>query len=190
MAGFRSAVMAFALGLTIASPLARAAAPPPPAPLISGDFDLQTLKDRPVTLASYRGKWVLLYFGYTSCPDTCPTVLNELGNALTELGPKAQRVQALFITVDPARDKKPVMIKYMKEFDPRIEGLLGDPDSIEAAAKSFHVYYRARAIGHGEYAIDHSSYLYVIDPKGHFVELLGADVPGHKLALEIRRLIR
>ncbi len=159
-------------------------------PLIQGNFELETLKDQPVTLASFRGKWVLLYFGYTSCPDTCPTVLNEIGNALDEMGAKAKQVQVLFVTVDPIRDRKPVMIKYLKEFDPRIEGLRGTPEDTQAAARSFHVYYRARAIGGGEYAIDHSSYVYVIDPVGRFVELLSPDVPGHKIAVELRKLIK
>jgi protein SCO1/2 len=95
----------------------------------------------------------------------------------------------LFITVDPARDSAAVMKRYMKAFDSRIQGLRGDPDAIEAAAKSFHVYYRARSVGGGEYAIDHSSYVYVHNPKGQFVELLAPDVPGHKIAEDIRKLI-
>jgi protein SCO1/2 len=187
MTGFRL------IGAVILALLAIAASRPAAAdarPLINGDFALETLKDKPVTLATYRGKWVLLYFGYTSCPDTCPTVLNEIGNALGEMGTKATQIQPLFVTVDPIRDRKPVMVKYLKEFDPRIEGLRGDPEDIEAAAKSFHVFYRARAIGGGEYAIDHSSYVYVIDPKGRFVEVLPPDVPGHKIAAELRRLIK
>lgn len=159
-------------------------------PAIEGDFALTTVGGRDVTLADYKGKWLLIYFGYTFCPDVCPTVLTEIGGALKELGPKSKNVQALFITVDPVRDSASVMAKYLKAFDPRIVGLRGDPDAIEQAAKSFHVYYRARSVGGGEYAIDHSSYIYVMNPRGQFVELLAADVPGHKIAEDVRRLIR
>jgi protein SCO1/2 len=158
-------------------------------PPIEGQFDLTTLDGRDVTLSNYRGKWLLIYFGYTFCPDVCPTVLTEIGQALRELGPNAGHVQVLFITVDPARDSAPVMKRYLKAFDPRIQGLRGDPDAIEAAAKSFHVYYHARSVGGGEYAIDHSSYVYVLNPKGQFVDLLLPDVPGHKMAEDIRKLI-
>lgn len=179
------AAACFATTLIAASPV-QGAQPPVP---IDGQFDLVTLDGREVTLADYRGKWVLIYFGYTSCPDVCPTTLTELGGALRKLGPKANRVQALFITVDPVKDKRDVMARYLKAFDPRIAGLRGDPDDIESAAKSFHVYYRARSLGGGEYAIDHSSFIYVIDPRGRFVQLLAPDSPGHKIAQDLQRLI-
>ncbi|HEY2445711.1 MAG TPA: SCO family protein [Rhizomicrobium sp.] len=175
----------FAVLLAVSSPV-RSATPA----AIEGGFELTTLDGRDVTLADYKGKWVLIYFGYTFCPDVCPTTLNELGGALKQLGVKAKRVQALFITVDPVRDTQRVMALYLKAFDPRIVGLRGDPDEIESAAKNFHVYYRARSLGHGEYAIDHSSYIYVIDPQGHFVQLLAPDAPGHRIAQELQRLIR
>jgi protein SCO1/2 len=174
------------LAFLIVMPAVRASSALPP---IHGDFDLTTVDGRDVTLASYKGKWLLIYFGYTFCPDVCPTVLTEIGGALKELGPKAAHVQVLFITVDPVRDSAAVMKRYLKAFDPRIQGLRGDPDAIETAAKSFHVYYHARSVGAGEYAIDHSSYVYVLNPEGEFVELLAPDVPGHKIAEDIRKLI-
>jgi protein SCO1 len=172
--------------LVVASPATRASSALPP---IDGQFDLTTVDGRDVTLANYRGKWLLIYFGYTFCPDVCPTVLTEISGALKELGPNAAHVQVLFITVDPVRDSAAVMKRYLKAFDPRIQGLRGDPDAIEVAAKSFHVYYHARSVGGGEYAIDHSSYVYVLNPKGQFVDLLTPDVPGHKMAEVIRKLI-
>jgi protein SCO1/2 len=159
-------------------------------PPIDGRFALTTLDGRDVTMADYRGKWLLIYFGYTFCPDVCPATLTELGQALKELGPRAGRVQALFITVDPVRDSARAMARYLKAFDPRITGLRGDADAIEAAAKSFHVYYRARRIGGGEYAIDHSSYIYVMNPQGRFVALLAPDAPGHKIAEDVKKLVR
>jgi protein SCO1/2 len=82
------------------------------------------------------------------------------------------------------------MLAYMKSFDPRIVALRGDPEDIEEAAKSFHAYYRPRSLGNGQYTVDHSSYIYVIDPKGKFVELLTGDLPGHPLASDLKKLIK
>lgn len=166
------------------------AVPPSPAAQIAGHFELETLDGRTVTDADYRGKWLLIYFGYTYCPDVCPTVLNEIGTALNELGPAAKKVQPLFISIDPARDKAPVMKAYLKSFDPRIVGLRGDGDETEATAKSFHVYYRPRALGNGQYTVDHSGFLYLIDPRGKFAALLTPSLPGHEIAQELRKRIK
>lgn len=159
--------------------------PPPP---VNGHFSLQTLDGKDVSDADFHGKWLLIYFGYTFCPDVCPTTLSQIGAAFDGLGPKAKDFQAVFITLDPARDKLQVMKDYMKSFDPRIIGLRGEPDDIEAAAKSFHVYYRPRSLGNGQYTVDHSSYIYVINPKGKFAELLTGDLPGHPLVEDLRKL--
>jgi protein SCO1/2 len=177
---FTFAVLAFAP----AGAWATDDAPPP----VNGHFALQTLDGKDVNDADFRGKWLLIYFGYTFCPDVCPTTLSQIGTALDALGPKAKDFQAVFITLDPARDKTPVMKDYMKSFDPRILGLRGEPDDIEAAAKSFHVYYRPRSLGNGQYTVDHSSYIYVIDPKGKFAKLLTGDLPGHPLVEDLRKL--
>lgn len=180
--------LAAALALLLALPSARADdAPPVP---VNGHFMLETLDGKTVSDTDYRGKYLVVYFGYTFCPDVCPTTLSQIGAALTELGPKADKFQPVFITLDPARDKQPVMRDYMKAFDPRIIGLRGDPEDIEDAAKSFHAYYRPRALGNGQYTVDHSSYIYVIDPKGKFVELLTGDLPGHPLASDLKKLVK
>ena len=160
-----------------------------PAPL-DGHFALTTLDGKDVTDADYRGKWLLIYFGYTFCPDVCPTTLTQIGGALDALGPQAKEFQPIFITVDPARDKPAVLRDYMKSFDPRILALTGEPDDIETSAKSFHVYYRPRSLGNGQYTVDHSSYIYVMNPKGKFVELLTGDLPGHPLADDLRKLVK
>lgn len=185
----RHLARAFAFAAAIVLPPAAAFAAdddtPPP---VNGHFALQTLDGKDVSDADYKGKWLLIYFGYTFCPDVCPTTLSQIGTALDALGPKAKDFQAVFITLDPARDKTQVMKDYMKAFDPRIAGLRGEPDDIEAAAKSFHVYYRPRSLGNGQYTVDHSSYIYVIDPKGKFAELLTGDLPGHPLVEDLRKL--
>jgi protein SCO1/2 len=184
---FACAIVELSLG--ISNP-AMAAALPAAMPSIAGHFELETLDGREVTDANYRGKWLLIYFGYTYCPDVCPTVLNEIGTALNELGPVAGKIQPIFITIDPARDKASVMKAYLKSFDPRIIGLRGDGDEIEAAAKSFHVYYQMRSLGNGQYTVDHSGYLYLIDPRGKFASLLTASLPGHEIAQELRKRVK
>jgi protein SCO1/2 len=159
-------------------------------PLIGGHYSLSALDGRSVTEQSFRGKWQLIYFGYTFCPDVCPTELSEESDALRALGPLAIRFQPIFITVDPTRDTAKVMGAYLKSFDSRIMGLRGDPEEIEAAAKAYHVYYRARALGGGTYALDHSSFLHVLNPNGQFVEILAGNMPGHGLADALRRLVK
>ena len=159
------------------------------APSISGHFALQALDGREVTDASYRGKWLLVYFGYTSCPDICPTVLLRVGQAMQSLGSLADKVQPLFITLDPARDTQPRLAKYMAAFDSRLVGLRGDPEQIRAAARQFHVYYRLRGLGNGEYTVDHSSFLYVVKPDGQFAKLLADSLSADQLADQLRELV-
>jgi protein SCO1/2 len=158
-------------------------------PGIGGHFRLMTSDGGSATDRSFPGKWLLVYYGYTFCPDACPTALNAIGNALDELGPLAAGVQPIFITVDPERDTPQVVADYVKAFDPRIVGLSGTPEQIAAAAKEFRVYYKVRSLGHDEYAIDHSSFIYIINPRGQIVELLTGNLPGHTIAEELGRLI-
>lgn len=179
-------------GVTAATGAPSQTAPPADAallPSISGHFALQALDGREVTDAAYRGKWLLVYFGYTSCPDICPTVLLRVGQALDQIGPLADRVQPIFITVDPARDTAQRLKQYMGAFSPRIVGLRGDPQQVGEAARQFHVFYRTRDLGNGEYTVDHSSFLYVVSPEGRFEKLLADSLPADKLAGELRALV-
>ena len=173
-----------------AAVLSRAAVSQPPAPLISGHFALTGVDEHGVTDATYRGKWLLVYFGYTYCPDVCPTVLLRVGQALDSLGPVADRVQPVFITVDPARDTSEHLKKYLASFSPRIIGLRGTAEQTAAAARQFHVYYRARSLGDGEYSVDHSSLIYVIGPDGKFAKLLADSLPVERLVAELRELTK
>jgi protein SCO1/2 len=172
---------------TFAAPVAEETLP---SPSMSGHFTLQTPDGRTVSDTNFRGKWLLAYFGYTNCPDVCPTVLNEIGVALNELGPTAKKIQPVFITIDPTRDKPQVLKRYMSSFDPRIVGLRGDGEATEAAAKAFHVYYRPVSLGNGQYTMDHSGFLYLMDPKGNFVSLITGNLPGHDMAKELKKQIR
>ena len=158
-------------------------------PQIGGHFALSTPDGRRVTDTTFRGKWLLVYFGYTSCPDVCPTTLSAMALALDKLGPLANKIQPVFITVDPERDTAEIVGEYVKDFDPRFVGLVGSPQEIGTAAEQFHVYYRVRQLGNNEYVVDHSSFIYLIDPNGAFVRLLTGDLPGHQLADALRKLM-
>lgn len=159
-----------------------------PPPLIDARFTLASLDGREVTERDFRGKWQLVYFGYTYCPDVCPTTLAQISTALKDLGQLGNEFQPIFITLDPARDSIPVIAKYLRAFGPRFQGLRGNGIETAEVAQRFHAYYRLRGLGNGEYSVDHSSYIYVIDPKGRFVEFLTGDVPGHSLAQSLRKL--
>jgi protein SCO1 len=133
------------------------------------------------TLADFRGKAVVVFFGFTHCPDVCPTTLAELSAAIKSLGKDAQRVQVLFVTVDPERDTKDVLAKYVTAFDPRFLGMYGDTAATQRVAKDFKIYYEKRKTG-DSYSVDHSGQTYVIDPQGRlrlFVrhDRIAADLP-------------
>jgi protein SCO1 len=158
---------------------------------IGGPFTLTATDGTTVTDGTYRGKWLLVYFGYTSCPNTCPTMLIEIGTALATLGADAGKLQPLFITVDPQRDTAESLGEYLQSFDPRIVGLTGTPQQIAVAAQEYGVYYAPHKTGPGaeDYVIDHSSYLYLMDPWGNFVRGFEADTSGDRVAGIVRELM-
>jgi protein SCO1/2 len=142
-----------------------------------------------ITEQSYRGKWLVIFFGYTSCPDICPTTMMELAQAFQRLGPQAAGVQAVFISVDPQRDKPDLLAEYLKSFDPRFVGLTGSSTQISAAAKSFNVFYERHDADDGNYTYDHSSYLYLVDPAGQLVAALASDRGSEQIAAALRSLM-
>jgi protein SCO1 len=156
-----------------------------------GPFALIDGEGHAVTDQSFPGKWLLIYFGYTYCPDVCPTSLNRVAEALDRLGPDGAEVQPLFITVDPERDTPAVLRDYVKVFDPRLIGLTGSPGAIAAAAKAYRVYYRRTDQGSGapDYLIDHSALTYLVDPKGAVVAYFSHDDSVEFMAGKIRKLI-
>jgi len=158
---------------------------------IGGPFTLSTPDGTTVTDRTYRGKWLLVYFGYTFCPTSCPTTLLAVTTALEELGQDAAQVQPLFITVDPQRDTPKVMRQYIESFDPRIVGLTGTPQQITAAAQEYGAYYVRHSTGAGpdDYVVDHSTYLYLMDPLGKFVRAFDSDTSGDRIADVLRALI-
>jgi protein SCO1/2 len=158
---------------------------------IGGPFTLIAPDGTTVTDRTYRGKWLLVYFGYTFCPDTCPTTLLEIATVLKTLGPAAANLQPIFITIDPQRDTREVMGKYTQSFDPRVIGLTGSPQQIDAVTKEYGVYFAPRKTGAGaqDYVMDHSIYLYVMDPGGKFVQAFDTDWSAIRIAAKLRELI-
>jgi protein SCO1/2 len=179
--------IALAMALTTSYPYVPAAA----SVTIGGPWTLVAPDGATVTDQSYGGKWLLVFFGYTSCPNTCPMALYEVAVALEKLGPDAAEVQPLFITVDPQRDTPDVIGEYTRSFDSRIIGLTGNAEQIAAAAKEYGVYYVTHTYGAGaeDRVVDHSSYLYVMDPQGKFVRAFDADTPGDRIAAKLRELV-
>jgi protein SCO1/2 len=139
---------------------------------IGGPFALQDSAGKPVTDASFRGRWMLLYFGYTFCPDVCPTELQSIANAMDLLGPAAAKVAPVFITVDPARDTPGVVGEYVKLFHPDLVGLTGTQAQIDAVTRAYRVYaQKAESKATTDYLMNHSSFIYLIGPDGRFVTL-------------------
>jgi protein SCO1/2 len=131
-------------------------------------FSMTNDLGQPVTAAAYRGKVVLLYFGYTNCPDVCPLTLVHLHTVLQEMGKAADDVRVLFVTVDPARDTVPVLHQYVTAFDPRVVGLTGTQDAIAQLAKRYRAFYKPETPNGkaGDYDVTHSSAIYVFDREG------------------------
>jgi protein SCO1/2 len=161
------------------------AAPP------GGPFSLLDGDGRPVSDTDFRGKFMLVYFGYTFCPDACPTTLSEVADALDRLGGKADHIQAIFITVDPKRDTPAVVRQYAAAFSPRLIGLTGSPEQIDNVAEAYRVYHVEHRTGPGpdEYSIDHSSVLYLMGPDGKFIVGLRGDVTSAVLADELDEMM-
>jgi protein SCO1 len=160
----------------------------PRAALIGGAFALQDGDGKTISDQTLRGRPFLVYFGYTHCPDVCPTELARISDILTRMGDKA--IPALFITVDPERDTPKVMQDYVSSFDSRIIGLSGGPQAIEAAEKAFRVYARkGQAQADGDYSMDHSSVIYLMDKSGAFVEAFNAQRPPEEAARDLERFL-
>jgi len=131
------------------------------------DFHLTDHTGKPRSLADFRGKAVVIFFGYTQCPDYCPTTMSELAEAMTKLGLDAQRVQVLFVTVDPERDTPKLLSRYVPAFNPSFLGLYGDAAATAATAKEFKVLYQKQpGATPGTYTMDHSAGTFLFDPEG------------------------
>ena len=154
------------------------------------DFALVDVDGKPRTLADYRGKAVVLFFGYTQCPDVCPTTLSTLAEAMKLLGPDADRVQGVFVTVDPERDTAELLKQYVPAFDPRFVGLRGDAAQVEAVAKEFRIIFQKVPGRTPEtYTVDHSAGIFLFDPAGRLRVYEGHGQAPDVLAHDLRLLL-
>jgi len=154
------------------------------------DFTLTDVGGARRTLADYRGKVVVLFFGYTHCPDVCPTTLAELAKARKLLGADASRVQVLFVTLDPERDTPQLLGRYVPAFDPSFVGLTGTDPQIEGVAREFKVFFKKVAGSTPDsYTLDHSSGSFVFDPQGRVRLYVRDGAPADQIASDLKRLL-
>jgi protein SCO1/2 len=137
-------------------------------PQVGGPFALLDQNGDTKTDRDFRGRWMLIYFGYTNCPDVCPTTLSLMSAVMDRLGGRAARVAPIFITVDPDHDTPAMMKQYLHAFGSRFIGLTGPKSHIASVASEYRVYFRRRPLAGGQYAVDHSSVIYLMDPNGKF----------------------
>ena len=160
----------------------RPGAPIPPA--VGGAFSLVAEDGKPVTDRDFLGSPALVFFGYTHCPDVCPTTMMQLSQIFAALG-KDKKIAALFVTVDPERDTPAVLRDYLGSFDPRIRGLSGDAAATAAVLKAYRVYARKTPLKDGGYSMDHTSLVYLIDKQGQFVSAFNLERPVAEAAKEL-----
>ena len=154
------------------------------------DFRLTDHNGQVRTLADFRGKVVAIFFGYTHCPDVCPTTLSDFAAALQQLGPAADRVQVIFVTVDPERDTPDLLKQYVPAFNPHFLGMTADAETLKQLAKEYKVVYQKTSVkAADDYLIDHSAGTYVYDPKGNIRLLMPYGSSPEAIARDLKTLL-
>jgi len=161
----------------------------PPIAQIGGPFGLTDQAGHKVTDKELAGKPYAIFFGYTHCPDVCPTTLQDMTGWLTALGPDADRLKFVFVTVDPARDTQAAMAEYMKAFDPRIMALTGSESDVRSMLSSFRVYSKKVDVKGSDYAMDHTAAMYLMDGAGHLRTVIGYGEKSDAALARLKELI-
>ena len=157
-------------------------------PAIGGSFKLTDQNGQPISDADLKGKPFLVFFGYTHCPDVCPTTLFEVSEVMRSLGKDADRAKALFVTVDPDRDTPAVLKDYLSSFDPNLIGVTGDEAALNTVEREYRVYAKKVPTGKdGDYSMDHSAVVYLMDKRGRFVAPFKLDRKPEEAAAELRK---
>jgi len=156
---------------------------------VGGPFHLEDQNAKLVSDADMKGRPFLVFFGFTHCPDVCPTTLFDISEVLKSLGPDADRTGALFITVDPERDTPAVLKDYLANFDPHLRGLTGDPSAVQAALKAYRVYAKKVPLQGDDYTMDHTAVVYLMDKDGRFVAPFNLKRTPAAAAEELRRYL-
>jgi protein SCO1/2 len=154
---------------------------------IGGPFQLVDQSGTTVTEKNLQGKPSLIFFGFTHCPDVCPTALFEMSEILRAMGKDADRVNAYFISVDPERDNKDAMKDYLSSFDPHLKGLTGDPDSIAKVLSAYRVYAKKVPLKDGDYTMDHTAAVYLLDREGQFAVPFNLKQTPQQAAADLKR---
>jgi len=187
-------LLAFAAGLAlcvaaVAIVAQRGTVALPQTASIGGPFRLTDQNGQPVTEQDLKGRPFLVFFGFTNCPDVCPTALFEISQVFRSLGPDAARAAALFITVDPERDTPQLLKQYLSNFDSHLRGLTGSPEAIAAVEKAYRVYAKKVDTGDGTYTMDHTALVYLMDKDGRFVAPFSLKRPPEDAAADLRRYL-
>jgi protein SCO1/2 len=156
---------------------------------IGGPFQLTDQAGHTVTEKSLQGRPTLIFFGFTHCPDVCPTSLFEISEVLKALGKDADRVNAYFISVDPERDTTAAMKDYLSSFDPHLEGLTGNPDEVSKAITAYRVYAKKVPLKDGDYTMDHTALIYLMDRDGKFVAPFNLKQTPEQAAADLKRYL-
>lgn len=173
----------------------------PPAPVFAAtditgvpwghELQLTDHQGRPRKLSDFEGKAVMLFFGYTHCPDVCPTALSEMARVRAQQGADAERVQGLFVTIDPQRDTPQLLARYVPAFDPTFLGLSGDEKATAGAAAEFKIFFaRQNPDARGNYTVDHSGAIFVFDPQGRLRLLMRPGMSVDAMAADVARLLK
>ena len=156
---------------------------------VGGPFHLEDQDGKPVSDQDLKGRPFLVFFGFTHCPDVCPTTLFEISEVLRKLGPDADRTSAVFITVDPERDTPAAIKDYLSSFDPHLRGLTGDAAAVNGAIKAYRVYAKKVPLDNGDYTMDHTAVVYLMDKDGRFVAPFNLKRPPEAAAADLRRYL-
>jgi protein SCO1 len=156
---------------------------------VGGPFALEDQNGKPFGDQDMKGRPFLVFFGFTHCPDICPTTLFEVSEILKDLGKDADRTGALFITVDPERDTPAALKDYLSSFDPHLRGLTGDPAAVDAAIKAYRVYAKKVPLKDGDYTMDHTAVVYLMDKDGRFVAPFNLKQTPEAAAAQLRRYL-
>src|SRR4051795_759958 len=156
---------------------------------IGGPFNLTDQNGKPISDRDLKGRPSLVFFGFTHCPEVCPTTLFDISEILNKLGPDASKVNAVFITVDPERDSPAVLKDYLASFNPRLVGVGGDAEQLAAVAKAYRVYYKKVPLKDGDYTMDHTAIVYLMDKNGQFVAPFSLKRKPEEAAAELRRYL-
>lgn len=156
---------------------------------VGGPFTLVDQDGKRVTERDFAGATHLVFFGFTHCPDVCPTTLQQIGDVLQALGPKGRDTKALFVAIDPARDTPEALKAYLASFDPRIVGLTGTPEQVAATVKAYRAYVRKVPTKGDDYTMEHTALVYVMDGRNRFINALNLARPPEDAAAELAKMM-